>query len=165
MRFRVPVFTCVLMVVIAACGRQGPVANGANEVTAVPVPVNAATPTPEGAPPENGSKSAPEAPDSAPAAAIPATLQGRWGLTPEDCTSALDQAKGLLVINPGELRFYESLAAPAKEVQADNRSISGDFNFSGEGKAWARFESLKRNGDKLTRTEADPAASYTYAKC
>lgn len=165
MRFRVPVFTCVLMIVIAACGKYGPVANGANEVTAVPVPVNGATPTPEGAPPENGSKSASKAADPAAVAAIPANLQGRWGLTPADCTSALAQAKGLLVINSGELRFYESLAAPSKGVQADNQSISGDFNFSGEGKAWARFESLKRSGDKLTRTEADPAASYTYAKC
>src|SRR5579864_4320409 len=101
MRFRVPVITCVLMVVIAACGKHGPVANGANEVTGVPVPVNSEVPTPEGAPPENGSKSASEVPDSAPAAAIPAMLQGRWGLTPADCTSALAQAKGLLVINSG----------------------------------------------------------------
>ncbi|HEX3677594.1 MAG TPA: hypothetical protein VHU79_09425 [Sphingomicrobium sp.] len=165
MRFRVPVFTFVLMVVIAACGKHGPVANGANEVTAVPVPVNASTPTPEGAPPENGSKFAPEPPDSAVTATIPATLQGRWGLTPQDCTLAPAQARGQLVINAGGLRFYESLAAPSNGVQADNQSISGNFNFRGEGKTWARFESLKRSGDKLTRTEADPAASYTYAKC
>lgn len=165
MRFRVPVFTCVLMAAIAACGNHDPVANGANEVTAVPAPVNAAILTPEGAPPESGSKSAAEAPDSAAAGVIPATLQGRWGLTPADCTSALAQARGLLVISARELRFYESLALPSKGVQADNQSMSGDFNFSGEGKAWARFESLKRSGDKLTRTEADPAASYTYAKC
>lgn len=153
------------MVVIAACEKHGPVANGANSVTAVPVPVNASTPTPEGAPPENESGFAPKGSQGGAAAAIPATLQGRWGLTPEDCTSALDQAKGLLVVNPGELRFYESLAAPADGVQADNQSINGDFRFSGEGKAWTRFESLKRSGDKLTRTETDPAASYTYAKC
>lgn len=134
-------------------------------MTAVPAPVNASTLTPDGAPPVNGSKSEPEASVSAAAAAIPATLQGRWGLTPADCTSALAQAKGLLVISAGKLRFYESLALPSNGVQADNQSISGDFNFSGEGKAWARFEFLKRIGDKLTRTEADPAASYTYAKC
>jgi hypothetical protein len=153
------------MVVIAACGNHGPVANGANEVSTLPAPVNAASFTPEGAPPATGFKSAPEAPDPAAAEAIPATLQGRWGLTPADCTSALAQAKGLLIISAGELRFYESRALPSKGVQADNRSMSGDFNFSGEGKAWARFESLQRSGDKLTRTEADPAASYTYAKC
>lgn len=165
MRFRAPVFTCVLMIVIAACGKHGPVADGANSVTAVPVPANAAAPTPEGALPENQSKFAPKGLEGGVAAAIPATLQGRWGLTPEDCTSALAQAKGLLVLNAGELRFYRSFAAPSNGVQADNQSMSGDFRFNGEGKAWTRFESLKRNGDKLTRTETDPAASYTYAKC
>lgn len=165
MRFRVPVFTCVLMIAIAACGKHGPVANEATSFTAVPVPVNTATPTPEGAPPENESKFAPKRPEGGAAAAIPATLQGRWGLTPEDCTSALAQAKGLLVINAGELRFYKSLATPSNGVQADNQSMSGDFRFSGEGKAWTRFESLKRSDDKLTRTETEPAASYTYAKC
>ena len=164
MRFRVPVFTCILIVVIAACGKHGPVAKEANSVTAVPVPVNDPSPTPEGAPPENGSRSAQDAGSPA-GAAIPATLQGRWGLTPTDCTSALAQAKGLLVINAGELRFYRSLAIPATGIEAENQSMSGDFRFSGEGKAWTRFESLKRNGDKLTRTETDPAASYTYAKC
>jgi hypothetical protein len=153
------------MVVIAACGKHGPVANGADAVTAVPVPVNASTLTPEGAPPENETGFATKGSQGGAVAAIPATLQGRWGLTPEDCTSALDQAKGLLVVNSGELRFYESLAAPSSGVQADNQSINGDFRFSGEGKAWTRFESLKRSGDKLTRTETDPAASYTYAKC
>jgi hypothetical protein len=165
MRFRVPIVTGVLMVVIAACGKNGPVANGANEVTAVPVPVKASNPTPEGAPPENGSTSAAKAPDPVGASAIPLTLQGRWGLTPADCTSALDEAKGLLVINSGELRFFKSLAVPSNGVQADGHSINGNFDFSGEGRAWTRFESLKLSGDKLTRTETDPAASYTYAKC
>jgi hypothetical protein len=165
MQFRVPVFTCVLMVVIAACGKHGPVANGANSVTALPVPVNAAAPTPEGAPPENESKVAPPSPAGGPAATIPAALQGRWGLTPEDCTSGIAQAKGLLVIDAAGLRFYKSRADPSNGVQADGEAVSGDFGFRGEGKAWTRFESLKRSGDELTRTETDPAASYTYAKC
>ena len=153
------------MVVIAACGKHGPVASGAASVTAVPVPINASAHTPEGAPPENESKFAPKGLGGGAAAAIPMTLQGRWGLTPEDCTSALAQARGLLVINAGELRFYKSFADPSSGAQGDNQSLSGDFRFSGEGKNWTRFESLKRNGDKLTRTETDPAASYTYAKC
>lgn len=152
------------MVVMAACGRNGPVAKGANEVTAVPVPINNAAPTPEGSPRENES-TALENTNAVATMAIPKELQGRWGLTPADCTSALSQAKGLLVINAGELRFYRSLAIPAAGVQADNQSVGGDFRFSIGGKTWTRFESLKRSGDQLTRTETDPAASYTYAKC
>ncbi|HEX3424008.1 MAG TPA: hypothetical protein VHS33_11495 [Sphingomicrobium sp.] len=164
MRFRVPVFTCALIIVVAACGKHGPVAKGANAVTFVPEPMNQASRTPEGSPPENEAAS-PQTADSATVMTIPATLQGRWGLTPADCTSALDQAKGLLVINTEELRFYRSLAVPSNLIQRDSLSLNGDFRFTGEGKAWTRFESLKRSGDKLTRTESDPAASYTYAKC
>jgi hypothetical protein len=92
-------------------------------------------------------------------------LQGRWGLTPGDCTSRLGDAKGLLVIGPNELRFYESRAVPAADVQGDADTISGNFHFTGEGQAWTKYEALKRSGDKLTRTENNPAASFTYAKC
>jgi hypothetical protein len=86
-------------------------------------------------------------------------------LTPADCTSPLAQAKGLLVINAGELRFYESRAVPSPGIQSDSQSIIGNFRFNGEGEGWTRFESLKQSGDRLTRTETNPAASYTYAKC
>ena len=134
-------------------------------MTAVPGTAVNSTPTPEGAPPENETTFEDTAPGTGGAAAIPAALQGRWGLTPADCTSALAKAKGLLIINPGELRFYESRALASPGIQSDNQTIRGNFRFSGEGESWTRFESLKRSGDKLTRTEANPAASYTYAKC
>src|SRR5687767_8399070 len=49
---------------------------------------------------------------SATGAAIPEALQGRWALTPDDCTSARGDAKGLLVVSRDELRFYESVAKP-----------------------------------------------------
>lgn len=164
MQFRVPVFTSVLIIVIAACQKPDSIADGANSVTSMSIPESRATLTPEGAPPENA-VSSPVAPLPTAETAIPNILQGRWGLTPADCTTALGEAKGLLVVNARELRFHESLAIPSEAIQSDNQSMSGNFRFSGEGKAWSRFESLKRNGDKLTRTETDPAASYTYAKC
>lgn len=164
MQFRVPVVTLFLILAIAACGKRDPVEKGANAVTAVPGPVNAATPTPDGAPPGNDTQSRPAATPLS-GAAIPTALQGRWGLTPADCASRLDQAKGLLTINAGELRFYESRAVPSPAVQMDGGSITGNFQFRGEGEAWNRFESLKQSGDTLIRTETNPAASYTYAKC
>lgn len=162
---RLPLISFALIATIAACGRQEPVANGANAVTAVPQPVNKAQPTPAGGPPTNVGNAAAPAASPVGTPAIPAALQGRWGLTPGDCTSALASAKGLLVVNPGELRFYESRAVPTADVQSDASSIGGTFHFTGEGQSWTRYEALKRNGDKLTRTETNPAASYTYAKC
>jgi hypothetical protein len=171
MRLRLPLISFTLIALIAACSQPGPVANGANKITAVPAETNEPEPTPAGGPPAHQANAeAPAAPGAPtaptpPAAPIPAALQGRWGLTPGDCTSALGDAKGLLVVNSDELRFYESRAVPGADAQARPSSISGTFHFTGEGQTWSRFETLKRSADKLVRTESNPAASYTYARC
>lgn len=163
MRFRLPILSFALIAVVAACSKPAPVAKDANEVTALPVAPQQNLDNPAGGPPENHATT-PAAPSSS-TVPMPSALQGRWGLTPDDCTSALGDAKGLLVINSGELRFYESRAVPSSGVQADARSITGNFHFTGEGQNWTRFEKVERQGDKLVRTETNPAASYTYAKC
>jgi hypothetical protein len=179
MRLRLPLFTSAIILAVAACGRHGPVADQANDTgnlvavvdranaTANTARAEAGQPLPPPARPPAAAASPTGAPPPAPASTglIPAPLQGRWGLTPADCTSTRGDAKGLLVVNGGELRFYESRAVPAPGVEADGGAISGNFRFAGEGQAWSKYEALKRSGDKLTRTENNPAASFTYAKC
>jgi hypothetical protein len=156
----------VLLLAVSGCAKPDPVASNARSVN-LPLPANDTAPDPAGAPPENRTEvsAASSSPAASPAPAIPAALQGRWGLTPADCTSTRGDAKGLLVVTADELRFYESRALPSANVQADAASVGGDFHFTGEGETWTKFEALKRSGDKLTRTETNPAASYTYAKC
>jgi len=156
-----PIVACLMMASIVACGSRDPVADEADNVAGLPS-VNSDSPSPDGAPPNNNS--APAA-ASTPAAKIPTALQGRWGLSPGDCTSTLGDAKGLLVINDAELRFYESRAVPGADAQADDNSISGTFAFTGEGQSWSKFEAIKLQGHDLVRTETKPAASFTYAKC
>ena len=156
-----PLVSLVVMVTIVGCTKRDPVAAEANNVTGLPsVATDAASP--DGAPPTNASAPAVAA---STAIVIPTSLQGRWGLTPGDCTSALGDAKGLLVVNSSELRFYESRAVPGKDAQADGDSISGTFDFTGEGQSWSKFEALKVQGHDLVRTETKPAASFSYAKC
>jgi len=165
MQFRVPLVAFAFILTIAACSRRDPVAPNANAAAAVlPVPPNDTAPSPAGGPPQNETAPAARLPATS-AAEIPAAFQGRWGLTPADCTSPLGDAKGLLVINANEMRFYESRAVPAKNVQRDGDSLSGDFHFTGEGQTWTKFEALKLDKQKLTRTETKPTASFTYAKC
>jgi hypothetical protein len=149
------------MASVVACGGRDPVAKEANNVAGLPS-INEDAPRADGSPPAN--ISAPAAPTSA-ATKIPLALQGRWGLSPGDCTSTLGDAKGLLVISDAELRFYESRAAPGPDAQADDNSVSGTFAFTGEGQSWSKFEALKLQGHDLVRTETKPAASFTYAKC
>jgi hypothetical protein len=155
---------CLVLLALSACGKPDAVADGANNVEGLPAPANRAAPNPTGAPPANASAAAP-ASTNAPAAAIPAALQGRWGLTPRDCTSTLGDAKGLLIVNPSELRFYESRAIPAPGVQTSPDSINGNFAFTGEGQEWVKYETLEIQQDKLIRTERDPVASFSYVRC
>ena len=165
MRLRVPLVACAFIVTIAACSGRDPVADNANAAAALPVPANDTAPSPAGGPPQKQTAPAAISPAPPSSAVIPAALQGRWGLTPADCTTALGDAKGLLVINSGELRFYESRAVPAASAQSDADSISGDFHFTGEGQSWTKYEALKVDKQKLTRTETNPTGSFTYAKC
>ena len=73
--------------------------------------------------------------------------------------------KGLLVVSGDGMRFYEAQARPAGELRFTPKSVSGSFAFTGEGENWNRHEVLELRDHKLVRTESDPMASYTYARC
>jgi len=152
---------------LAACGRNEPVDDDAAAASALPPPPSVNTSDPSGAPPPPNAPTPPTPGNAASnsAAAIPAALRGRWGLVPADCTSTRGDAKGLLVIGERQLRFYESVAAPAGNAESGDDHFSADFAFSGEGMNWTRFQSLQLQDGKLVRTESTPMASYTYARC
>jgi hypothetical protein len=153
---------------ISACSESGPVAKGAkNTVALTPTRQPTAHANASGAPPTNRSvaERAPAPGTAGPAPALPAAMLGRWGLTPMDCTSTKGDAKGLMVVGSSDLRFYESRAVPTGDVQADANSAAGTFHFTGEGQNWSKYEALQIQKDLLIRTESNPSASFTYAKC
>lgn len=165
-----------LALTLAACGGDGPVAEDAANATGLPSVDNVAggrdgVPSADGAAPTNaasapgaqGGSAFPANPD--PAAAIPAALHGRWGMTPADCTSTRGDAKGLLIVSSDGLRFYESRATPVRNVELSKDSISADFAFTGEGQTWTKFQTLSFQDDRLVRTESSPMASFTYVRC
>jgi len=160
---RVPWISSLLVLAFSACGGNGPVDKKAANTAGLP-DVNVAAPSANGEP-HVQTAPAEAAPAPATSITIPVALQGRWGLTPADCMAGRSDAKGLLVINAGELRFYESRAVPAADIDADADSISGTFAFTGEGQSWTRFEALKVDKGVLTRTETKPTTSFSYAKC
>jgi|SRR6185312_14845426 hypothetical protein len=160
--FRVPLISCALVLAVVACGKNSPVdPKAAANAAALPDP-KVSAPSALGEPHR---ETEPAKPLPAPAMKIPAALQGRWGLTPADCFSTRGDAKGLLVVTPDDLHFYESQAVPSGDVEADGHSISGNFAFVGEGQSWSRYEALSTEKDRLTRTEMHPTASFSYAKC
>jgi hypothetical protein len=158
-RARLPVFAILLVGTIAACSKQDPVDNGANALGPATVTTDSAGKAAGGPPP---------AIETGQAGQIPAAIQGRWGLTPADCTAdniAKGNAKGLLTVGPDSIKFYESRAEPATSIEANDQGISGEWNFAGEGERWTEYVSLKLQGDGLVRTERNPPTTYTYARC
>jgi hypothetical protein len=159
-----------LVFALGGCGGNDPVADGADNTAGLPSIDNVAggrdgAPSADGAPPTNVATAPASAAISKPAATIPAALHGRWGLTPADCITTRGDAKGLLIIGSDALRFYESRATPAHNVELSENSIGADFTFTGEGQTWTKFQTLALEDDKLVRTESSPMASFTYVRC
>lgn len=158
-----PFISCFAVLAIASCSARDPVDQSANAAETAKLPtINAPAPTSLGEPHGN---TGPAKPLPAASTQIPASLQGRWGLTPADCTPGRADAKGLLIVSADQLKFYESRSVPAVDVASDAASISGKFAFTGEGQSWTKYEALKIQDHKLVRTEMNPTASFTYAKC
>jgi hypothetical protein len=152
------------LVALSACSGSDPIANesaGANLPDVEKLPPDEMT----GAGDPEGKAARPVDGASGAAAQIPAALHGRWALAPADCEPGRPDAKGLMTVLPNELRFYESRARMVKVNDSSSDSIGGDFAFTGEGQSWNRYQSLKLQGNALVRTDTEPVASYTYARC
>jgi hypothetical protein len=170
LRFFIPIAILGGVTTLVACSGRDPVAdnavNGAEapaEVDVLPPDESMATPTNEL---ENGDDEDVNVGDaSSTASTIPAAFQGRWGLTPADCVESRSDTKGLLVVAADRLQFYEARAKPAGELRLTPKSVSGSFDFTGEGQNWKKHQVLELQDHKLVRTESDPMASYTYARC
>jgi hypothetical protein len=159
---RLPFISLALTLALACCGKPNPVDDKAAGAASKLPDVNAPAPSTIGEP---HVATAPARRLPAPTATIPISLQGRWGLSPADCMPGRSDAKGLLVVTPGDLRFYESRAVPAADVMTDDNSIAGNFAFTGEGQSWTKYESLKIDKQVMVRTETKPSVSFSYAKC
>lgn len=166
-RFVFPIIVLTAVMSAGACSGRDPVADEVNQLAAAPTNVGMLPPDESAATPTNEQDNGIDDPTPPPAEAgkIPASLHGRWGMTPADCTSTRGDAKGLLTVSADSLRFYESVAKPAADVRTSDNSVSGNFAFTGEGMTWTKFEALELQRGKLVRTESDPMTSYTYARC
>ena len=156
-------FSAALM--LAACGSDGPVADGATDAT---------FPEQETAPPdemtgagdaEAGSSATPSAPATRASAAIPQSLRGRWSHDPAGCSAETPSAGSLMVVTAGELRFEGSRAIPSASIESSPDSMSGEFTFESGDKAWTRFLSIELREGQLVRTQSGPMESYTYIRC
>lgn len=164
-RFIFPIVTIAAIMTMGACAKQDPVDDDANNVAATQAEIDVLPPDESSATPNNELESGVGDPAAPANSKIPASLHGRWGLTPGDCTSTRGDAKGLMIVAADNLKFYESSARPSGNLKTSANSASGDFAFTGEGMTWKKYQALELQSGKLVRTESDPMASYTYARC
>lgn len=99
-----------------------------------------------------------------PAATIPAAMIGRWGLVANDCDPTRTDAKGLMTIGLGELRFYESRAVPRNSQAVGESEWTTELDYTGEGQTWTeRTTFTVKDGGRTLVRRADGA--WTYQRC
>lgn len=116
-----------VLAALAACGEVAPDAPSPAAETGTASP---STPSPGASPSTSGSATR--------ISQFPASLQGTWGLTPNDCDRSRGDAKGILTITAEEARFYESRARMIDVASGADGGIAGTFAFTGEGMEWQR---------------------------
>lgn len=154
-------FAAAMFLALAAC-QQGNDDNIAIDET------NTLNAEIETLPPDEGNDQTAEANAAeAPAAAIPAAFQGRWGMTPGDCTSTRGDPKGLIIVDEDGIKFFESEATLTKVTLNAPENFTGTFTFTGEGESWSNSQNLKLIGSSntLIRKQSDVAQPFTYKRC
>jgi len=101
---------------------------------------------------------------------LPEVMQGRWGLTENDCDPTRDDNKGLMAAEATTLRFYESRAVLTGVVDSTTDSFTGDYTFTGEGQTWQRRITFETgdSGMILMRSDEGEGAfdgTYRYLNC
>lgn len=154
---------------LAACGAEPETDETAGLAAAeTPMPVEPDGGIGDGAGPPLADGEVPT--DSNASAMIPVALQGRWGMTENDCDPARSDNKGLLTISDRQLEFYESVGTLLSLRENQPTRIHGRFSFTGEGMNWTRDEVLEvqDGGDTLVRRVYGENASpepIRYEKC
>lgn len=159
-------FLIALLLPLSACGGDGPVSKNANNVGGLPDVETEPPDEMSGAgDAERGTAAEPAAPLGKSAVQIPAVFRGTWGANPIDCDPTSPNSDAILEVEANGLRFSGSTARPIANVDVSSDFISGDFEFTGGGRTYRRFQSLQLRDKQLVRTESGPNASYTYIRC
>lgn len=101
---------------------------------------------------------------------VPQAMQGRWGMSANDCDPRRSDNKGLMVIGSDTLRFYESRAVLQNTHASAIDEFRARFTFAGEGMEWETVETLtlRDNGAVLVRRSEGPDGAFgpfEYRRC
>jgi len=110
---------------------------------------------------------APSKPVATVASALPDAFVGRWGIGPNDCDPKRDDTKGLMVVEPTLLRFYEMRAKVGEVVVETPDHVVAHLSWSGEGMTWETKTplTLDPNGKALVRLDHETGREIQYDRC
>lgn len=154
------------VLLLAGCGKESGDEGGGNNSTEAATTVSEAVD--ENLYEDQSNRAVPVTlPSPVSATAFPTAFQGRWALTAADCDSGRADAKGLMVVEPAVLRFYESRATLAAATVDGGDRLKARLSFSGEGQQWTADQTLTLldGGRTLVRDEPSPPTSLRYARC
>ena len=84
---------------------------------------------------------------------IPQALRGSWGMSEADCDPDRFDAKGLIEIDAGTLRYYESVGTLDTVIEHSPTRLRANFDFSGEGMEWRNEITLDLDEETGVMTE------------
>jgi hypothetical protein len=96
--------------------------------------------------------SSPAQPSAPPAPALPARFLGAWDRSAAACAGRGSEMR--LVVEPGRLRFHESVARVEAVRETGNGVVEADLAFQGEGESWSETRSLRLLADDRLAVEA-----------
>lgn len=159
---RFPIIAATLLT-LTACNRSAPDEESSQAAPAESLPSSSAAPA------QSADLSHPQ--HGIPQQGIPVSMRGRWGLVSADCEKGRSDAKGLMIVSPTTITFYESVGQLSSISSSSDSKFDARFSFMGEGMNWERQVSfqLSKNGDTLFRTDADGPdttnGQFTYKRC
>jgi len=104
-----------------------------------------------------------EAGDADASVLIPEPFLGRWDADADACRSGgSDMA---LRIEPGALRFHESIATPETVLTLDEDTIRVHARYEGEGETWREERILRLDGADALVVEADDGEGVRRVRC
>jgi hypothetical protein len=98
---------------------------------------------------------------------LPEHYLGKWGMTRADCDPDRVDRKGLLVIEPTKLNFYESKGTVMAIDKSAPYDVTVTLSMVGEGQRWNKVTELRLDAaaTRLDRIERSPAGTYRYQRC
>lgn len=105
----------------------------------------------------------PTPPSEAPSTTIPERFVGRWDSDATACTSGgSDMA---LRVEPGALRFHESIATPTAVVADNDDAVRVTADYEGEGQTWTAERTLRLDGPDALFVGDDAGEGVNRVRC